>query len=225
MSAAVSASRTWSGPDRMSTMRSLAWALAPSMTGVASIGRTGFSTKVPVITPGAPAGCRGGPRGMSPYTSTSFAPAEPASDHARKSFRAGSRFAAARHRIEFKPMADEFVAELIGYDFLQSFDLLVAEFDHPTGLQVDQMVVVSARHFLVAGAPVAEIVSSQNTGLFKQPHSPIHRSDTDARIDGRGSTVDLLDVGVIDGLLQHANHHPALFRHLPTLVKAELLQP
>src|SRR5271166_6209081 len=176
MSAAVSASRTWSGPDRMSTMRSLAWALAPSMTGVASIGRTGFSTKVPVITPGAPAGCRGGPRGMSPYTSTSFAPAEPASDHARKSFRAGSRFAAARHRIEFKPMADEFVAELIGYDFLQSFDLLVA------------------------GAPVAEIVSSQNTGLFKQPHSPIHRSDTDARIDGRGSTVDLLDVGVIDGL-------------------------
>ncbi len=34
-------------------------------------------------------------------------------------------------------MANEFVAELIGNDFLQSFDLLVAELDNPTGLQVD----------------------------------------------------------------------------------------
>src|SRR5271163_3160114 len=196
MSAAVSASRTCNGPDRMSTMRSRACAVAPSRD-VASIGRTGFSTRVPLITPGAPGGFRGGPGGVRPNTSTSFAPAEPASDHTRKSFRAGSRFAHARHRVEFKPMANEFVAEFIGNDFLQSFDLFVAEFDHPARLQVDQMVVVSARHFLVAGAPIAEIVSSQNTRLFKQPHSPIHRSDTDVRIDRGGSTVDLLDVGVI----------------------------
>src|SRR6516164_937009 len=195
------------------------------MRCVPSIGWAGLSTKVPLITPGASGGFRGGPSGVSPNTSTSFAPAEPASDHACKSFRAGSWFDVARHRVEFKPMADKFVAELIGNDLLQSFDLFVAEFDHPTGLQVDQMVVVSARHFLVAGAPIAEIVSSQNTRLFKQPHSPIHCSDTDARIDRGGSTVDLLDVGVIDRLRQHASDNPALFRHLQTLVKAELLQP
>ena len=118
-------------------MRSRACALAPSIRGVASIGRTGFSTKVPLITPGAPGGFWGGPGGALPKTLTSFAPAEPDSDNARKSFRAGSRFAGARHRVEFKPMADEFVAELIGNDFLKSFDLLVAELDYPTGLQVD----------------------------------------------------------------------------------------
>src|SRR6516162_9378530 len=97
-------------------------------------------------------------------------------------------------------MPDEFVTEFIGNNFLQSFDLLVTEFDHATGLQVDQMVVVSARHFLVAGAPMAEIVSRQNTGLFKQPHGPIDRGDADVWIDRSGSTVDLLDVGVIGGL-------------------------
>jgi hypothetical protein len=47
-----------------------------------------------------------------------FALVEPASDHARRSFRAGSRFAAARHGVEFKPVANEFVTELIGNDFL-----------------------------------------------------------------------------------------------------------
>jgi hypothetical protein len=131
MSAAVSASRTCSGPDRMSTTRSRV------IRGAASIGRMGFSIKVPLITPGVHGGFRGGPGGVSPKTLTSVAPAEPASGNARKSFRAGSRFAAARHRVEFKPMANEFVAELIGNDFLQSFDLLVAELDNPTGLQVD----------------------------------------------------------------------------------------
>src|SRR5271165_3665052 len=97
-------------------------------------------------------------------------------------------------------MADKFVAELMGNDFLQAFDLLVAEFDHSTGLQVDQMVMMSTRHFLVTRAPVAEIVSCQNARLFKQSHSPIHRSDADARIDCGGAPVDLLDVGVIGGL-------------------------
>src|SRR6516165_7052399 len=222
MSAAVSASRTCNVPDRISTMRSRSCALAPSMRDLASIGRTGFSIKVPLITPGDPGRFWGGLGGVQP---NSFAPVEPASDYTHKSFRAGSRFTHARHRVEFKPMADEFVAELISDDFLQSFDLFVAEFDHPAGVQVDQMVVVSARHFLVAGAPIAEIVSSQNTRLFKQPHSSIHRSDTNARIDRGGSTVDPLDVGVIDRLRQHPSDHPALFRHLQTLVKAELLQP
>src|SRR5215472_436761 len=122
-------------------------------------------------------------------------------------------------------MPDEFVAELIGNDLLQSFDLLVAEFYHSTGLQVDQMVMVSTRHFLVAGAPITEIVSCQNTGLFKQPHCPIYCGDADVRIDRGGSTVNLLDVRVIGGFGQHSGDDPALLRHLQTLVKAELLQP
>src|SRR6516225_4797431 len=97
-------------------------------------------------------------------------------------------------------MPDEFVAELTGNNFLQSFDLLVTEFDYPTGLQVDQMVVVSTWHFLVTGAPIAEIVSCQNAGLFKQPHGPIHSGDADVWIDRSGSTIDLLDVRMVCGL-------------------------
>ncbi len=59
-------------------------------------------------------------------------------------------------------MTDEIVAELIGDRFLKLFDLLVAELDHPTGLQVDQMIVVCARHFFVARAAFAEIVPGQD---------------------------------------------------------------
>ena len=94
-------------------------------------------------------------------------------------------------------MADEFVAELIGDYSLQSFDLFVAEFDHPTGLQVDQMVVVSARHFFVARASIAEVVAREDAGLFKQPHGAIDRSDANTRIDRGRSPIHLLDVRVI----------------------------
>jgi hypothetical protein len=118
MSAAVSASRTCSGPDLMSTTRSRASAVAPELGGGTVIGRRGSSTIALSITPVAPHGFWGDPGIASPSTSILFALVEPASDHARRSFRAGSRFAAARHGVEFKPVANEFVTELIGNDFL-----------------------------------------------------------------------------------------------------------
>ena len=118
MSAAVSASRTCSGPDRMSTMRPRECPVALAIRRGGSIGRAGCSTTVVLITPVAPGKFWGGPDSASPTRSISLAPAEPASDHARRSFATGSRFAAARHGVELKPMADQFVAELIGNDFL-----------------------------------------------------------------------------------------------------------
>ena len=53
-------------------------------------------------------------------------------------------------------MIDELEAELLGHPALQLLDLLVAEFDHVPGLQMDQMVVMGLGRLLVAGAPVAE---------------------------------------------------------------------
>src|SRR5215468_4347294 len=47
------------------------------------------------------------------------------------------------------------------------FDLLIAKLNHTTRLQVNQMVVVCARHFLVAGSPIAKIVSGNNAGFFE----------------------------------------------------------
>ena len=82
-------------------MRSRVCAALSLMRGGASICKTGWLTTVSVITPVAPVWIWDGLGSASPRTLTSFAPAEPASDHARKSFGPGSRFAAARHGVEF----------------------------------------------------------------------------------------------------------------------------
>src|SRR5439155_758867 len=87
------------------------------------------------------------------------------------------------------------------------------------------MVMVGARHFLVSGAAIAEIMPRQDACLFKQPDSPIDGSDADSRIDSGGSPIDLLYVGMIDGFRQHPGNYPTLLSHLQTLVEAELLQP
>ena len=71
-----------------------------------------------LITPVACGKFWGGSDYASPSPSILLAPVEPASDHARGSLATGSRFAAARHSVELKPVADQFVAELIGDDFL-----------------------------------------------------------------------------------------------------------
>ena len=145
-------SRTCSGPDRMSTMRPRSARRALRPTGMSDRQAGCCSTAVPLITPAAPGGFRAGPGSASPATSTSFHRWSLPPDHARRSFRTGLRFAAARHGVKLKPMADEFVAELSATISLQLFDFLVAEFDHPTGLQVDQMVVVVRSAFPRSGS-------------------------------------------------------------------------
>ena len=94
-------------------------------------------------------------------------------------------------------MVDEIVAELVGDGALQLFDLLVAELDHAAGLQVDQMVVMVARHLLVARAAVAEIMARENVRLLEQPHGAIDGGDADLRIDRGGAPVNLLDIRMI----------------------------
>src|SRR5712671_570283 len=91
------------------------------------------------------------------------------------------RRAAPRHGIKFEAMPDQLVAELVGDDLLQFLDLLVAELDDPAALQIDQVVVMVARHFLVARAAVAEIMAGEDVGLFKQPHGAIDGGDADPR--------------------------------------------
>ena len=99
------------------------------------------------------------------------------------------------------------------------------KFDNPTGLQIDQMIVMCARHLFVARAPVAEIVARKDVGFFEQPHGAIYGSDADMRVDGGGSTIYLFDVGMICRLRQNARDDPPLLGHLEPFVEAELLQP
>src|SRR5215472_13423227 len=173
----------------MSTMRPRGSAVTPSTGSGESIGGAACSTAGPLITAPVPDGPRGG--------STSFAPTKPAINGARTLFRAGPRLGTTRYGIEFEPMADEFVAELLGDNLLEAFDLLVAKFDHAAGLQIDQMVVMSARHFFVAGAAIAEIMTCQDARLFEQPHGPIDGRDANARVDRGGALVHLLDIRMI----------------------------
>src|SRR6478672_7505708 len=68
---------------------------------------------------------------------------------------------AARQGIKLETMPDQIVAELVGDDLLQFFDLLVAEFDDPAALQIDQVIVVVARHFFIARAAISKIVAGE----------------------------------------------------------------
>src|SRR6267142_2487017 len=86
------------------------------------------------------------------------------------SFRIGPRFLAAWHRVQLKSVPDQFITEFIGNRPLQPFDLLIAELDHTTGLQVNEMIVMGARHFFITRATIAEIVSCKDVGLFEQPN-------------------------------------------------------
>src|SRR5260221_6332685 len=114
-----------------------------------------------------------------------------------------------RQRIKLEAVPDQLIAELVGDDLLQLLDLLVAEFDDPAALQVDQVIVMVARHLLIARAAVSEIVARENIGLFKQPHGPIDRGDADPRVDRGGPAVDLLDIGMVGRVRQYARDDAA----------------
>lgn len=53
------------------------------------------------------------------------------------SFHTATNLPAARDGVELEPVADQFVAKLIGDGLLKLFDLFIVEFDNPARLQVD----------------------------------------------------------------------------------------
>src|SRR5579875_85023 len=198
ISAALSARRTSNRPDRAGAVSRPAFSAAGAIATKPSFANAAGAAALTLIDPAAPG--------------------------AQASFALGLPFPVARHGVELQAVADKDIAELIGHRFLQFFDLLVAEFDHLAGLQVDQMVVMSARHLLVARAAVAEIVTRQDARLFKQAHGAVDGGDADARIDRGGAAVDLFDIGMVGRFRQHARDDPALLGHLQALIEAELLQ-
>src|SRR5262245_61186679 len=107
---------------------------------------------------------------------------------------------AERHGVELEPMVDELVAELGGYLALQLLDLLIAEFDDPPALHVDEVVVMLLAHFLVARAAGAEFMTLENVRLLEQPHRAIDSGQADTRVDLGGAAMQLLDVGMVGRL-------------------------
>src|SRR5882672_4270287 len=126
--------------------------------------------------------------------------------------------------VKFQPMIDKIEAKLFGNAPLQLLDFLVDEFDHASGGNVDQMIVMIGDLF-VARAAVAKIVSFENAGIFEQLHRAVDRGNGNMRVDRDGAPVKLLGIGVIIGFGHHARDHAALLRHAKALIRAGLLNP
>ena len=69
--------------------------------------------------------------------------------------------------VKFQSMVDEPVTEPLGDFTLQGFDFSILEFDNLTAFDIDQMVVVRFRYFLVARPAIAKIVPIQNAMFFE----------------------------------------------------------
>src|SRR5687768_5142614 len=110
---------------------------------------------------------------------------------AMMSFRRRSRLLAALgHAVELQTVIDEIETELFGHTPLEPLDLLVDEFDHAAGGQIDQVVVVIA-DLLIARAAVAEIMALEDAGILEQLHGAIHGRDRNMRVDGDGAAIEL----------------------------------
>src|SRR5580704_1173665 len=130
---------------------------------------------------------------------------------------------AARYRIKLQPMPDQIVTKLLGDEMLKLFYFIIAKLDHAAALKIDKVVVMRARHLLIARAPITKIVPRQYVSFFEQPHGAIDGGDADMRVDLSGPAIDLFDIRMIVRIGQHAGDDPALFGHLQTFFFAELL--
>src|SRR3546814_19916691 len=61
----------------------------------------------------------------------------------------------------------------------------------------------------------------EDAGLLEQPHRAVDGRDRDARIDRRGALIDLLDIGMIVGVGEHARDDAALLGDAEALFVAQ----
>src|ERR1700710_2452578 len=102
-----------------------------------------------------------------------------------------------RDAVQFQPVIDQLVAELAGDLGLQFLDFLGSEFDHLAVAQIDQVIVMTVAHLLVAGAAFAEIVPLDDAGVLEQFYGAVYRRDRDLVVDCDASAIQFLDIGMI----------------------------
>src|SRR5215468_9056442 len=129
--------------------------------------------------------------------------------------------ALARHTIEFELVADEAETQIARHPLLQALDLLVAELDHLTAFDIDQMVVVAARRFLVATAASPEVVSLQETIGREELDGAVDGRQRDAGIHAARPSMNLFHVGMIPGGGEDLGDDPALPRQPQPLLRAQ----
>ncbi len=107
-------------------------------------------------------------------------------------------------------MVDETVSELRGDFALQGLDFGALKFDDLAAFDIDQVVVMRFRHFLVARPAIAEIVPLQNIVRFEKPNRAIDRRDTDLRVNFGCPFVHQFDIGMIFRFTKDTGDNPAL---------------
>jgi len=139
--------------------------------------------------------------------------------------RAGSRLVAAvkPHSEQFEAVIDEAVAELLGDQALEGFELGIDELDDLAGLDVDHVVVMRLGRGFVAGAAIAEVVPVEDAGFFEQANGAVDGRDRDAWVARGGAFVQFLDVGVVLAFRQHLGNDPALVSDPEATLGAERL--
>src|SRR5688500_15075898 len=95
--------------------------------------------------------------------------------------RSSSAVAVEGDAVELHPVIDEPEAELFGDPLLKKLELVIDKFDDIARLDVDQVIVMRFRRRFVAGAPVAEFVAFEDSGLLEQADRAVDRGDGDVR--------------------------------------------
>jgi hypothetical protein len=126
--------------------------------------------------------------------------------------------------VKLHPVIDEPIAKTLGNLALESFHLGVNKFYNPSGFNIDQMIVMRLRHGFITGSPIAEIMTIQNTSLFKQADCAIDCGNRNLGINGRSAAVQQFDIGMIGAVRQHLGNDAALIGDPKALFSAKLFE-
>src|SRR5690606_10260414 len=88
-----------------------------------------------------------------------------------------------RYSMQLEAMPYKLEPELPGDALLQLLDILVAELDHVSRFEIDQMIVVLASRLLIAPPPGAELVSLEDPLRLEELQRPVDRRQRNSRVD------------------------------------------
>jgi len=123
--------------------------------------------------------------------------------------------------MEFQAMADEVITEFPCDQRLKPLDLLGAELDHAAGVDVDQVVVVALRGWLVPRPPVQELMALDDAEFLEPLHRPVDRRKRDTVVLPGNAAVQFGDIRMVVRIGNHLRDQPALARE-PQAVGADL---
>src|SRR5690606_13039705 len=102
---------------------------------------------------------------------------------------------------------------------------LVAELDHVSRFEIDQMIVVLASRLLIAPPPGAELVSLEDPLRLEELQRPVDRRQRNSRVDLIGAAEDLDDIRVVLRFREDARDRTPLIGHPQPSLTAEPLDP